>query len=397
MKNAGLSTRLLHENAFRDPVAGTHVSPIYHSSTFIFKDLETAIERNQHYDQAEGFTYARFATPSTDELERKIAGLEHGEAGIVFSSGMGAISCALTTALKQGDHLIAGKCIYGCTHTFITKVLSEYGVEYTLVDTSKPELIEQAMRPNTKVVYVETPSNPVLTISDIAAAAEIAHQHNALLFVDSTFASPAIQTPLDLGADVALQSATKYLSGHGFVVAGTLASTKEFVEQVRFPHLQCFGSSLAGIDAWLLMQGMKTLEVRMERHCSNAMKIARYLENHPMIAKVYYPGLESHPTHEIAKKQMRLYGGMMSFDVKGGFEAAKKFMNSTKIFSIGTSLGCVDSLIQHSPTMSHFGMTVEERQDNCIFDEQVRMSVGIENVEDLIADIDQALEQASKI
>lgn len=388
-KNFGLNTKLLHEGGIKDELAGAHISPIYQTSTYVFDDVETAIYLNQHQDK--GFTYSRFGNPSVAELEEKIAILEHSEAALAVGSGMAAITTALMTTLVSGDHLIAPNVIYGCTFAFLEKVINNYGVEVTLIDTNDLKEIEAAVKENTVAIYIETPANPLLKITDIAAVSEIAKKNHLKLIVDSTFASPALQNPITLGADVVVHSATKYLCGHGTIVGGVIASTKEFIDRARFPYLQTFGAVLSPFEAWQLMQGIKTLGIRMERQCANAMELATYLESHPMVERVYYPGLESHPTHEIAKKQMKAFGGMMSVDIKGGMDSAIIFMENVKIFSLATSLGNIDSLIQHSPTMSHFDMTEEERNKVGIYDGQVRMSVGIENIEDLIQDVEAAL------
>ncbi len=373
------------------PEACAHVSPIYQTSTYVLDDFDTAVYLNQHVDA--GFSYTRFGSPNCDELERKIAHLEHAEAALSLASGLGAISTAVMSIVKAGDHVVFGDVIYGCAYALFAKVLTRLGVTYTRVDTSKAEEVEKAIRPNTTLVYVETPANPTLKISDIAAIAGIVHAHSGItLIVDSTFASPHLQHPLDLGADLVVHSATKYLSGHGTVTAGVIAGSKERINRCRMPYLQCFGAVLDPFAAWQLMQGMKTLGVRMARHCENAMKVARYLEKHPKIDRVYYPGLESHPTHEIAVRQMHGgFGGMMSADIKGGIDAVRIVMNNMKVFSLATSLGNVDSLIQHSPTMSHFDMTPEERYASEIYDGQVRLSIGIEDADDLIGDLEQAL------
>ncbi|KUH57419.1 PLP-dependent aspartate aminotransferase family protein [Megasphaera sp. DJF_B143] len=394
----GINTDLLHKHQlhaplFGDykPVAKAHISPIYQTSTYILDDFDSAVYLNQHVDK--GFVYSRFGSPNCDELEKKIASLEHAEAGLALASGLGAISTAVMSVIKSGDHVVFGDVIYGCTYTLFTHILTHMGVEYTRVDTTKVEEVEKAIKPNTTLVYVETPANPTLKISDIQAIADCVHSHKGItLIVDSTFASPYLQNPIDLGADMVVHSATKYLNGHGTVTAGVIAGPKERIDKCRMPYLQCFGAVLDPFAAWLLMQGMKTLGIRMERHCSNAMKIAQWLEKHPKIEHVYYPGLPSHPTYEIAKKQMHNgFGGMMSADIKGGEDAVRTVMNNVKVFSLATSLGNVDSLIQHSPSMSHFDMTPEERHAASIFDGQVRLSIGIEDVEDLIADLDQAL------
>jgi len=393
-----INTDLLHAHQLHarltgdySPQAMAHVSPIYQTSTYILEDFDTAVYLNQNVDK--GFVYTRFGSPNCDELEKKMAHLEHAEAALAVASGLGAISTAVMSVVKAGDHVVFGDVIYGCSYALFAKVLTNLGVTYTRVDTTDPTAVEQAIQPNTSLVYVETPANPTLKISDIEAISKIAHAKGDItVIVDSTFASPYLQNPLDLGADLVVHSATKYLNGHGTVTAGIIAGSKARIDRCRMPYLQCFGAVLDPFAAWQLMQGMKTLGIRMERHCENAMKVARFLENHPKIDRVYYPGLESHPTHEIAKKQMHGgFGGMMSADIRGGMDAVRIVMNNVKVFSLATSLGNVDSLIQHSPSMSHFDMTPEERYASEIFDGQVRLSIGIEDVEDLIADLDQAL------
>lgn len=395
----GINTDLLHSAQHHakvpgtyEPVAMTHISPIYQTSTYILEDFDSAVHLNQNVE--EGFVYTRFGSPNCDELEKRMAILEKGEAGLAVASGMGAISIAVLSCLKAGDHAVIGDVIYGCTYTLFEQVLIHFGIEVTRVDTTDPQNIADAIRDNTKVVYVETPANPTLKITDIEAVSKICkEEENITLIVDSTFASPYLQNPLTLGADIVVHSATKFLSGHGNVTAGVIVSDKERIHRCRMPFLQTLGQVLDPFGAWQLMQGMKTLGVRMERTCENAMKVAEFLEQHPKVDKVYYPGLESHETHAIAKKQMTNgFGGMMSVDIKGGVDAVRTVMNNVKVFSLATSLGNVDSLIQHSPSMSHFDMTPEERAASSIFDGQIRLSIGIEDVEDLIQDLKQALE-----
>lgn len=394
----GINTDLLHAHQLHakltgeyKPTAMAHVSPIYQTSTYILEDFDSAVYLNQHVDK--GFVYTRFGSPNCDELEKKIAHLEHAEAALALASGLGAISTAVMSTVKAGDHVVFGDVIYGCTYTLFTHILTTLGVEYTRVDTTNVQAVADAIKPNTTLVYVETPANPTLKISDIEAISKVVHAKEGItLIVDSTFASPYLQNPLDLGADLVVHSATKYLNGHGTVTAGVIAGPKARIDRCRMPYLQCFGAVLDPFAAWLLMQGMKTLGIRMERTCQNAMKVAQYLENHPKIDRVYYPGLPSHPTHDIAVKQMHNgFGGMMSADIKGGMDAVRIVMNNVKVFSLATSLGNIDSLIQHSPSMSHFDMTPEERYAASIFDGQVRLSIGIEDADDLIADLDQAL------
>ncbi|MDL2211729.1 PLP-dependent aspartate aminotransferase family protein [Erysipelotrichaceae bacterium OttesenSCG-928-M19] len=384
------NTAVIHAKQFHDPVHGSHVSPIYQTSTFVLPDFDTAVYLNQHVD--EGFVYTRFGSPTVREFEEKIAYLEGAEDAIAFASGLGAISMAVMAQLKAGDHLIFGDVIYGCTFALFTKIFPNYGIEYTIVDTTDVNAVAAAIKENTKVVYVETPANPTLKISDIEEIAKVVHQRNEIkLVVDSTFASPYLQNPLQLGADLVVHSATKYIGGHGNVTAGVVAGCKKDMDILRMPYLQCFGAVLDPFGAWQLMQGLKTLAIRMERHCENAMKVAEYLAAHPKISKVYYPGLATHKSHDIAKKQMRGFSGMMSADIIGGVDAVRTVLNNVKVFSLATSLGNVDSLIQHSPSMSHFDMSLAEREAVEIYEGQVRISVGVEDVDDLIADLEQAL------
>ena len=394
MKVKGFNTKAIHAGQKPCPVTGAHVTPIYQTSTFVFKDVEQGARR--FAGQEPGYIYTRLGNPTITELEEKIAALEGGEAALATASGMAAISTALVSLLKQGDHVVTGDTLYGCTHGFINELLPRYGVEVTAVDTSDLNNIEKAMKPNTKVVYVETPANPTMKMVDLKGAADVAHRHGALLIVDNTFMSPYLQRPIEHGADVVVHSATKYIGGHGDVIAGLIISSKELIDIMRIPYLKDFGGVLSPFDAWLLLRGLKTLGIRMERHCINAQKVAEYLEKHPLIEKVYYPGLPSHPQHELAKKQMDGFGGMMSFELKGGLEAGKILMNSVKMISLAVSLGCVDSLIQHPASMTHSPVPREERLKAGITDGQVRLSVGIEDVEDIINDLDQALKEVEK-
>ena len=384
------NTEVIHAQQTLDPVTGSHVSPLYQTSTYILPNFDEAVRLNQNIDQ--GFVYSRFGNPTVDEFEKKIDHLEKAKAALGTGSGLGAISTAMMSLVKAGDHMIFGDVIYGCSFALFTKILPDFGVEYTIVDTTDVEAVRRAIRPNTTAIYVETPANPVLKVTDIEAVAALKEDNPKIrLVVDSTFASPYLQNPLVHGADLVVHSATKYLNGHGTVTAGVIAGSKKLVDRCRMPFMQCFGAVLDPFAAWTIMQGMKTLGIRMERHCHNAMKVAEYLDGHPLVEKVYYPGLVSHPSHKTAKKQMRGFGGMLSFNIRGGLESAKTVLNNVKIFSLATSLGNVDSLIQHSPSMSHFDMTKEEREAVEIYDGQVRLSVGIEDVEDLIADLEQAL------
>ncbi len=394
VKVKGFNTKAIHAGQKPCPVTGAHVTPIYQTSTFVFKDVDQGARR--FAGEEEGYIYTRLGNPTLTELEAKVAALEGGEAAIGAASGMAAISTALVTLLKKGDHIVAGDALYGCTHSFISEILPQYGIEVTMVDTSDLKNIENAMKPNTKVIYVETPANPTMKLVDLKGASDIAHKHGAIIIVDNTFMSPYLQRPIEHGVDVVVHSATKYIGGHGDVLAGLIIGPKELIDTMRIPYLKDFGGILSPFDAWLLLRGLKTLGVRMERHCANAQKVAEYLEKHPLIDKVYYPGLPSHPQYELAKKQMDGFGGMMSFELKGGLKAGKVLMNSVKMITLAVSLGCVDSLIQHPASMTHSPVPREERLKAGITDGQVRLSVGIEDVEDIIADLDQALKEVEK-
>lgn len=389
------NTKAIHFGVHHDKETGAHVTPIFQTSTFVFENVDQGARRFAGEEQ--GYIYTRLGNPTITELENKIAALEGAEAGLAATSGMAAISTTLLTLLKSGDHIVAGDTLYGCTHSLITHLLPRYGIEFTLVDTSVPENIEKAMKENTKVVYIETPANPTLKLVDIKKAAEIAHKYGAKLVVDNTFMSPYLQRPIELGADFVVHSATKYIGGHGDVIAGLIAGPKAVIDEMRMPFLKDFGGVISPFDAWLLIRGLKTLGIRMERHCENAMKVAEFLEKHPAVEKVYYPGLPSHPQHELAKKQMDGFGGMISFELKGGLEAGKILMNSVKLITLAVSLGCVDTLIQHPASMTHSVVPREERLKAGITDGLVRLSVGIEDVEDIIADLEQALNKVMEI
>lgn len=393
-KNLSFNTRAIHAGSEHCPTTGAHVAPVYRTSTFVIENVERAIRIG--YGEEKGYAYGRFGNPTVDALQEKVAALEGAEAALAAASGMAAITTALMANLKAGDHLVVGDIIYGCTYGFVRDLLPTYGVEVTMVNTTEPEAIKAAMKPNTKVVYIETPCNPVLRITDIEAVAKIAHEGGALLFVDSTYATPYLQRPLELGADIVLHSATKYLNGHGDVVGGMIVGSQELMDKIRQPYLEWFGGIISPMDASEISKGIKTLGPRMEIHCANTRKIADFLDAHDMVEEVLYPGLKSHAQHELAKRQMKDFGGMMSFNVRGGFEAGKLLMNSVKLISLATSLGCVDSLIQHSPSMSHAALSQEEREAVGIAEGQVRISVGIEDVNELIADLDQALNHVKK-
>ena len=392
MKKCGLGTTAIHAGTLKN-LYGTLAMPIYQTSTFIFDSAEQG-GRRFALEEA-GYIYTRLGNPTTTVLENKIAVLEEGEAGVAMSSGMGAISSTLWTVLKAGDHIVTDKTLYGCTFALMNHGLTRFGVEVTFVDTSNLDEVKNAMKENTRVVYLETPANPNLKIVDLEALSKIAHTNpNTLVIVDNTFATPYMQKPLKLGADIVVHSVTKYINGHGDVIAGLVVTNKELADQIRFVGLKDMtGAVLGPQDAYYIIRGMKTFEIRMERHCANAKKVVEFLNKHPKIEKVYYPGLETHPGYEIAKKQMKDFGAMISFELKGGFEAGKTLLNNLKLCSLAVSLGDTETLIQHPASMTHSPYTKEEREAAGITDGLVRLSVGLENVEDIIADLEQGLEK----
>lgn len=391
VKTLGFATKAIHGGSLEDKNSGSLATPIYATSTFIFDSAEQGGRRFALEEP--GYIYSRLGNPTNTVVEEKVAILEGGEACMSAASGMGAISAALWTALKAGDHVVASDTLYGCTFALLNHGIQKYGVEVTFVDITDPENVRRAMKPNTKVVYLETPANPTLEISDIRAISKIAHENEGcMVFVDNTFATPFIQRPLELGADVVLHSATKYLNGHGDVIAGFVVGSLDFINNVRlFGIKDMTGAVLSPFEAFLIARGLKTLEIRMERHCANAMKVAEFLEKHPAVDKVYYPGLDSFPQKALAESQMSLPGAMIAFELKGGVEEGKKLLNSLHVLKLAVSLGDAETLIEHPASMTHSPYTKEEREASGITDGLVRLSVGLENVEDIINDLNESL------
>ncbi len=391
MNKKGFATRAIHSGKEKNQY-GTLATPIYQSSTFIFDSAEQGGRRFAL--EEEGYIYTRLGNPTTTVLEKKMADLENAEAALAVSSGMGAVTSLMWTILKQGDHIVADNNLYGCTFASFMHGLTKFGVEIDIVDASNPDNVKEAMKENTKVVYCETPTNPSLKLVDIGKLAKIAHQGNAVLVVDNTFSSPYLQKPLDMGADVVIHSGTKFLNGHGDVIMGVVCGKKDLIDAVRFVGLKDLtGAVMSPFDAFLVTRGLKTLPIRMDKHCENAMKVATYLENHEKIERIYYPGLKSHPQYDLAKKQMKKPGSLMAFELKGGFEAGKKLMNEVKLCTLAVSLGDTETLIQHPASMTHSPYTAEERAKAGIPDSLVRLSVGLEDVEDIIEDLKIALEK----
>ncbi len=393
IKKMKFASRSIHGGHQRNQF-GALATPIYQTSTFTFESAEQGGRRFAL--EEEGYIYTRLGNPTVTQVEERLAMLEGAEAAIAASSGIGAVTSAIWVSVNAGDHIVAAKTLYGCTYAYLAHGISRFGVEVTFVDTRNPEEVEKALRPNTKVLYLETPANPNMYISDIELLAGMAHKANpdCLVYVDNTFCTPYLQRPLEMGADVIIHSATKYLNGHGDVIAGFVVGKKEFIDQVRLVGVKDMtGASMSPFDAFLIGRGMKTLKVRMDEHCKNAQKVAEFLESHPAVKGVLYPGLKSFPQYELANKQMNQPGAMIAFFVKGGLEAGKKLINSVKMCAIAVSLGDTESLIQHPASMTHSPYTPEERAASGIAEDLVRLSVGLEDAEDIINDLKQALDQ----
>jgi len=388
--NKGFGTKAIHGGSKKDQY-GALATPIHQTATFIFDNAEQG--GNRFALKEEGYIYTRLGNPTNTVLEEKLAILEGGEACMSMGSGIGAISSVMWTALKAGDHVVSAKTIYGCTYAYLNHGISRYGVEVTFVDASDPENIRKAMRENTKVVFLETPANPTLVITDIEAISKIAHENEGcIVVVDNTFSTPYIQRPIELGADVVVHSGTKFLNGHGDVIAGFAIGTKEFIDQVRlFGVKDMTGSCLSPFDAYLIIRGMKTLEIRMDRHCENAMKVAEFLESHPAVDKVHFPGLKSFPQYDLARKQMSLPGAVIAFEIKGGVEEGITVMNSVEMCKLAVSLGDPETLVEHPASMTHSPYSPEERLEAGISDGLIRVAVGLENAQDIISDLNQAL------
>ena len=389
----GFGTRAVHAGNVRDTQYGSLTMPIYQTSTFYFDSCEQGGRR--FAGEEGGYIYTRLGNPTTTVLENKIAALEGGEACAAASSGMGAISSCLWSIAGAGKHIIADETLYGCTFALLSHGMTQYGVEVTFTDLSKLENLTANLRENTVAVYLETPANPNLKITDIELLAKTAHEYNPEILVvcDNTFASPALQNPLKLGADVVVHSATKYLNGHGDVIAGFVVGSAEFITKVKMFGLKDMtGATLGPFESWLILRGLKSLEIRVERHTASAKKIAEYLYNNDKVEHVNYPGLPTHPGHEIAKRQMKDFGGMISFEIKGGKEAGMKFCNALKLCTIAVSLGDAETLIEHPASMTHSTYGPEDLKAAGISAGLIRLSVGLEKADDIIADMHQAFD-----
>jgi cystathionine gamma-lyase len=374
-------TKAIHAGQEPDPSTGAIMTPIYQTSTYV------QASPGKH----KGYAYARGKNPTRNALEKNIAALENAEFGLCFSSGMGATD-AVVKLLKPGDEVIATRDLYGGTYRMFTKVFAQFGIKFHFVELYDPENLKKYVNANTRLIWLETPTNPTMQIINIKACAAIARQHNILLAVDNTFASPYLQNPLDLGAHIVMHSVTKFLGGHSDVIMGALCmNDKDLYEKLAFIHNSC-GATPGPMDSFLVLRGIKTLHVRMKAHCANGREIAGFLRNHPKIDKVFWPGFEDHPNHKIAREQMRDFGGMLSFTLKGNsLDQAFKIASSVKVFSLAESLGGVESLLSHPASMTHASIPAEEREQSGIIDSLIRLSVGIEDIEDLIEDLEQAI------
>lgn len=373
-------TKIVRGKVNPDPTTGAIIPPIYQTATYVLD--EVGVDK--------GFDYTRSANPTRQTMEESLAYIEGGQFGVAFSSGMATVDSCLKL-LNSGDHVICSDDVYGGVSRHFNQILKNYNLEFTYVDSQNPDKIETAILPNTKMIWVETPTNPLLKITDLKAVGEIAKEHNLIYGVDSTFATPVFLKPLDFGADLVMHSTTKYLSGHNQLIGGVVITNRQdLYDSLKFIQ-KTVGAVPGPFDCWLTILGLKTLDVRMRKHNENGIVISKYLESHPKVARVIYPGLESHPMHQIAKEQMSGFSGMISFELKGGLEAGKKLMNSVSLCLLAESLGAVETMITHPATMTHVDVPREERISRGFSDGLVRLSVGIENAEDIIEDLEQAL------
>jgi len=380
-ENARFTTICIHAGQEPDPATGALITPIYQTSTYV----QDALGRHK------GYEYARTQNPTRAALEGNLAAIENGRAAFAFASGMAAEG-AVMTLLEAGDHVVVTDNTYGGTYRLFERVLRRYRLDFTYVDTSDVGQIRDAIRPNTKMLFLETPTNPVLRLTDLRAACDVAHERNVFVVVDNTFASPYIQRPLELGADLVVHSTTKFLNGHSDSVGGVVVAVRDdHIEWLRFVQ-NAQGAILGPMDAWLVLRGTKTLPLRMERHNQNAQVIAEFLEAHPKVTRVHYPGLPSHPQHDLARRQMRGFGGIVSLEL-GSFDRTERVLNSVQLMALGESLGGVETLISHPASMTHASVPPERRRAIGLTDDMIRISVGVEDVEDLLEDLAQALDR----
>ncbi|TKB50854.1 trans-sulfuration enzyme family protein [Ferrimonas aestuarii] len=386
-------TAAIHGGRSQEP-QGALVSPLYQSATFVFEDVNTGSQR--FAGEQSGPIYTRLGNPTVGEFERRMAHLEGSDGAIAFASGMGAVSAVLLGLLSQGDHLIVNCCLYGCTHSLVSEQLPRFGIEVTAIDFSDSAALADAIRPNTKMLLLETPVNPHLAVYDLDEVAQIARANDLISVVDNTFMTPMLQLPKRHGIDIVLHSATKFLNGHGDVIAGVVCADEPYLSQLRERSLKDIGAVLSPHDAWLILRGMKTLGIRMERHCASAQQVAEFLAKQPQISKVYYPGLACHPGYDRIGPQMKAGGGVIAIELDASLALAVAFVERLKLFQIAVSLGDAESLVQHPATMTHATYDEVQRQKAGISDGLIRFSIGLEHVDDILADLAQAFEVLSR-
>ncbi len=393
-KNSHIDTQAIHAGRINDDQFGSLATPLYQTSTFIFKDAEQGAQR--FAGEQEGYIYTRLGNPTTRQFEHRVAAMEGMEDAAATATGMGAVSAALLANLSAGDHLVSSKAVYGCSYALMAHQLTRFGIEVTFVDMDKAENITAAIKENTKVIFLETPINPNLVVLDLEMIGKVAKQHNLISIVDNTFLTPMLQRPVEFGIDIVVHSATKYLNGHGDVVAGIVCASAEMIQHIKMTVLKDIGATISPHDAWLILRGMKTLPIRMERHCKSAMQVAEFLESEPLVKEVFYPGLKSHSGNKFIGKQMKAAGGVIAFEINGDINDGAQFINHMQLFSIAVSLGDAESLIQHPASMTHSPYTQEERLDAGISDGLIRISVGLESVDDIINDLKQAINKIAR-
>ncbi|HTX88605.1 MAG TPA: aminotransferase class I/II-fold pyridoxal phosphate-dependent enzyme [Bacteroidales bacterium] len=391
----GFATKLIHEGTLDKDAYRSATVPIYQTSTFSFESAEDGARCFS--GENNGYIYTRIKNPTIDALERQLAALENGYGGIAVSSGMAAATTIYLALMSQGDHIVSTDAIYGPARNVMEKQFVRFGFESTYIRTTGIETIRKAIRPNTRILYLETPANPTMDISDIAACAELAHRNGILLVVDNTFCSPYLQNPLDLGADIVFHSMTKFINGHADVVAGMIVTKEKVLYETLRNMMVNLGCNMDPHQAYLVLRGIKTLGIRIDRAQENARKVAAFLESHPKVAWVSYPGLPSHPQYELALKQMRGSGSMISFGLKGGYESARMLLDNLRVALLAVSLGGVETLIQHPASMTHSKVSAGDKQKAGITDDLIRLAVGIEDAEDIIEDLDQGLKKTDPI
>ncbi|WLD92389.1 methionine gamma-lyase [Alkalihalobacillus sp. AL-G] len=389
-KDRRFETQVIHTGYSSEQHHGSLAPPIYSTSTFVFPDAETGEQR--FAGDQDGYIYSRLGNPTVKMLEERIAVLEGGEKGLAFGSGMAAVSAVLLGLTRSQDHILCSQGVYGCTFGLLRMMKDKFDIDHDLIDMSDPEVIETHIRPNTQVIFIETPINPTMTLVDLEMVSQVAARHNIMVVVDNTFCTPYIQRPLSLGCHIVIHSATKYIGGHGDVVAGLVVSDSDTIDMLASTTQKDIGGVMSPFDAWLLLRGLKTLPVRMDRHCDNAIYIANALKAHPSVEHVFYPGNDESSDYYIAQKQMTRPGGVISFTINGGKEDAQKLINTLQLLKIAVSLGDAETLIQHPATMTHAVVPEESRTKMGITDNLIRISVGLESKEDIWEDLEQALE-----